>query len=230
MADLSQGSAVSSHLILFAKAPVMGMVKTRLAAAVGVTGARAAYSELLETVVTKLAALHSVTLCYTPDDAEPGLRRYVCPGWSTRPQGAGDLGARLARAFDTAFQAAYSKVVIIGTDCPYLEASDIHAAWDALDRSDLVIGPALDGGYWLIGLGCPQPSLFQEIPWSTASVYDETMRKAANLGLSVACLRVLEDIDTVDSWRRYQQQQLRESTARLETNVDFHTVPDPSQG
>lgn len=230
MADLFQGSPDSSHLVILAKAPLVGMVKTRLAADLGVDGAWAAYVELLETSMAKLAALSSVTLCYTPDDAEPSLRHYVCPGWSTRPQGAGDLGTRLARTFEAAFRASYSKVVIIGTDCPYLEASDIHAAWDALDQSDLVIGPALDGGYWLIGLRRSEPGLFQEIQWSTELVYDQTIRKAESLGLSVVCLRVLEDIDTVDSWTRYQRHRLRESPVHRETNISLPAIPDLPRG
>jgi glycosyltransferase A (GT-A) superfamily protein (DUF2064 family) len=110
----------------------------------------------------------------------------------------------LERCFRDAFAAGHDRVVVIGSDCPYLTAADIHDAWVALEGCDLVLGPALDGGYWLIGLAAPQPGLFRGIAWSTSTVLAQTREKAAGSGLRVHDLRILSDVDTETDWRKYQ--------------------------
>src|SRR5207245_11114496 len=119
------------------------------------------------------------------------------------PQGDGDLGERLRAAFERAFAVGAKRVLIIGSDCPSVAAHDIHEAWKNLRTHDIVLGPASDGGYWLIGLRQLQPALLQNIPWSTENVFPETMKRVQKCGLSVRLLREREDVDTEAEWRRF---------------------------
>jgi uncharacterized protein len=110
-------------------------------------------------------------------------------------QGQGDLGARMAAAFQNSFDSGIDKVAIIGTDCPDLKAEIMSKAFDELDRSDLVLGPAQDGGYYLIGLRRSLPELFEGINWGTDEVLAQTRTITQNLGLNIAELPTLTDID-----------------------------------
>jgi glycosyltransferase A (GT-A) superfamily protein (DUF2064 family) len=109
----------------------------------------------------------------------------------------------MAAAFRDAFAEGATRVVIIGSDCPWLSASDIEAAWDGLSKYDVVLGPAADGGYWLIALKRLHTNLFQRIHWGTHTVLDETTRAARRASLRVLALRLLEDIDTPEQWLAY---------------------------
>lgn len=192
-----------TRIIVFLRAPQPGFVKTRLAAAIGAEAACAAYRQMVEQVLPVVRAVRLPTeLRFTPDDAREEIKAWAAPGWETQPQGAGDLGARLTRAFEAAFASGASRAIVIGTDCPSLAASDLRAADRALRRCDLVVGPAADGGYWLIGLCRPAPGLFDAVPWSTDQVLGVTLHKARQLRLSVELLRILEDIDTAEDWDR----------------------------
>jgi rSAM/selenodomain-associated transferase 1 len=155
--------------------------------------------------VANLAELPSLILRYTPDDASAELTTWLKRGWQLEPQESGDLGQRLARAFAHHFAQGAATVLILGSDCPYVERSDLTAATAALQAADVVIGPARDGGYWLIGLKEPHPELFQGVRWSSESVLDETRRRASEAGLHVELLRLLEDVDTLDAWERFEK-------------------------
>jgi rSAM/selenodomain-associated transferase 1 len=141
---------------------------------------------------------------YTPDDAYLEIPQWVQPTWKTAPQGQGDLSERLVNAFREGFKNSAERVVIIGSDAPEISREDMEAAWKALDDHDLVLGPAEDGGYWLIGLKSEQSKLFDGISWSSSSVFEETMERARAAGLKVHLLRKLYDIDTIEDWRRFQ--------------------------
>jgi len=106
-------------------------------------------------------------------------------------------------AFVEAFREGVNRVVIIGSDCPALTAEDLEQAWRALDTRDVVLGPATDGGYWLIGLREPQSALFERIAWSTSTVLAETIDRAHRTGLRVGQLRQLTDVDTEADWLNY---------------------------
>lgn len=190
----------ASRLVVFLKAPRPGAVKTRLAGALGPDAACAAYRRLVEALLANLTPLPRVELCFTPAEAAPEIQPWVRPGWLTCPQTDGDLGERLHAAFTEHFESDALHVVIIGSDCPDVTAQDIEEAWLALEGHDVVLGPALDGGYWLIGLRAPQPTLFAGIPWSTDRVFGETMCRAREAGLRVALLRELADVDTAADW------------------------------
>jgi rSAM/selenodomain-associated transferase 1 len=190
-------------LIVFVKAPRGGAVKTRLAKIIGVPAAVAAYHELVETLLNQLEGLGGVDLCFTPDDAAGEIRQWLREGWSSNPQGDGDLGQRLQSAFRHAFHAGAKRVAIIGSDCPAIRAGDIREAWIGLQTHDVVLGPATDGGYWLIGLRQLQPELFRNIPWSTENVFRETILRVQHAGLSIRLLRELADVDTDRDWRAF---------------------------
>ena len=191
------------RLIVFLKAPRPGAVKTRLATTLGAAEACGAYCLLVETLLRQLAALENVELCFAPDDAGSEIMPWAQPTWRLTAQGTGALGSRLDRAFRRAFDEGAKRIVIIGSDCPEVSASDIQAAWTALLPYDVVIGPATDGGYWLIGLRAPQPGLFEDIPWSTNAVLRETLDWCRAAGLTTHLLRELSDVDTEADWRRF---------------------------
>lgn len=193
----------ASRLVVFLKAPRAGSVKTRLAEALGPEGACAAYRRLVETLLENLAPLASVELCFSPSDAGTEVKPWLRTGWSMIPQTSGDLGERIHSAFATHFLTDAQRVVLIGSDCPELTVRDIEAAWLALEEHDVVLGPARDGGYWLIGLRSPQPMLFTGMPWSTDRVFAETKRRAHEHDLRVAVLRELSDVDMITDWERW---------------------------
>ena len=157
----------------------------------------------MDAVLREIRSFHGVELRFAPPDGEKEVQSWLMDGWSASPQSDGDLGAKLAHAFGDAFAAGSQRVVIIGSDCPYLTAEDILTAWKQLRRSDLVLGPAMDGGYWLIGLRAAQPDLFAGISWSTDEVLNQTLARAKALGLSTVLLRTLNDVDTREDWERF---------------------------
>jgi rSAM/selenodomain-associated transferase 1 len=194
------------QLIIFLKAPRLRTVKTRLAQEIGSEAGLAAYATLVNRLIDNLSRLAIVELRFTPDDAAHEIEVWRREGWQSRPQGAGDLGVRLCAAFDKAFARGAGRVVVIGSDCPYLTATDVRLAFIALKSHDLVLGPATDGGYWLIGLGRSCPGLFARIPWSTGVVFRETLRRARLANLKVKSLRRLNDVDTVSDWTQFLAQ------------------------
>jgi rSAM/selenodomain-associated transferase 1 len=197
------------RLIVFLKAPRAGSVKTRLGQEIGMEPARAAYCELVDGLLENLSNLSELELRVSPDDAETEIAHWLKPSWRVTKQGEGDLTQRLNRAFEEAFQSGAKHVLVIGSDCPDVTEQHIHCAWEALASSqnhfDVVLGPATDGGYWLVGLNKPTPGLFQEIPWSSEKVLEKTLALASSASLKVKLLRTLSDIDTKADWERFQR-------------------------
>ena len=196
-------------LIIFVKAPRPGTVKTRLAREIGEAAACAAYCRMVNDLRSNLARLEPVEIRFTPDDARKEVVQWLRPGWRLAPQGVGELGTRLQAAFAQAFASGSKRVVVIGSDCPTVTASDIELGWNELQEHDMVIGPAQDGGYWLIGLRSARPRLFQEINWSTSTVLVETLKRAEAAGLKVKLMRQRSDIDSPADWKEF----LREAGA-----------------
>lgn len=197
------------QLLVFAREPVLGRVKTRLAAGIGAEAALAVYRELLALTAAAVAGAQvpaTVWLAEAPaPPATPDRPRSEWPGlpWRVQPT-ADSLGARMAYAFADAFAGGAARVVIVGTDCPGLDAELLHQAFDYLKTHDLVLGPAADGGYYLLGLNKLQPDLFTNKDWSTATVLPDTLADAARLGLRVAQLPTLHDVDSAQdlaTWR-----------------------------
>lgn len=190
-------TAPSQRLIVMAKAPVAGAVKTRLIPALGAAGAAALAERLLEHALAQAVAarVDHVELCAAPDVDHPVFRRLLrAHGVELSAQGEGDLGARMQRALARAL-AAGNRVCLFGTDAPAIDAMCLRAAFAALDDHDAVFVPAFDGGYALVGLRRPAPGIFSDMPWSTSQVMALTRQRLAAAGLTHAELAPVHDID-----------------------------------
>jgi uncharacterized protein len=182
-------------LAVIAKEPVAGQVKTRLAAAFGEHGAAAlAAAMLADTVATVRRVPAEPWLCYAPADAGERMAR-LAPGFRLLPQSGGDLGDRLAACMAALFAAGATRALIVGADTPHLPAERYEAAFDLLDDTDVVLGPAEDGGYYLIATTAPDPGLFVGVPMGTSDVLRATLERAAGLGRAVGLLVTMRDMD-----------------------------------
>jgi len=185
--------------LVFVRAPVAGRVKTRLAAALGAEGALQVYRRLAEHTLREARALGGeVRVHFTPADAGPQVHAWLGDGPRYLPQSAGDLGARMETAFRAAFQDGADRVIIIGSDLPELSAALLRRAFDALESHPAVIGPARDGGYYLLGMRQMIDGLFDGIPWSTDEVLARTLERLGAAGIEPALLDTLNDVDEVD--------------------------------
>jgi rSAM/selenodomain-associated transferase 1 len=191
-------------LVIFARAPQLGRVKTRLAAELGDQRALAVYRELAERAVGAVrGAAPVIVVSYAPPDAADEMTCWLGGDLLYDPQAAGDLGARMHAAIAARRAAGARRVVVIGTDCPGVTAPVVRSAFAALDDADLVLGPAADGGYYLIGMREPHAVLFHDVPWSTDRTLAVTLERARAARLRVALLHTLRDVDTADDWRAY---------------------------
>jgi uncharacterized protein len=185
-------------LAVIAKEPVAGLAKTRLVPALGETGAaRAATAMLADTLAAVGASGADPWLCFTPAAARERLRR-LAPGFRLLPQAAGDLGDRLAACLADLLAAGADRVAIVGADTPHVPRASFRQALALLDEADVVLGPALDGGYYLVAAKAARPELFVGVPMGTDVVLTETLARAARDGLVVALLPPLRDLDRVE--------------------------------
>ncbi|MDA7916371.1 TIGR04282 family arsenosugar biosynthesis glycosyltransferase [Verrucomicrobia bacterium] len=201
--ETTEQSVGQIRVVVFVKAPREGYVKTRLAESLGDEGALNAYVSMVDCLIEELAAIPYVQLRYAPADAKDELAPWMRNGWESVSQCDGGLGEKLTDAFESAFSKGIERVVVIGSDCPYVTLSDLQSAVRGLDESDVVLGPSVDGGYWLVALKAPCTELFEGIDWSTEKVFEQTEAKAVSNGLKVFALRQLEDIDTQEEWQRF---------------------------
>jgi rSAM/selenodomain-associated transferase 1 len=186
---------------LFAKWPEAGAVKTRLAAGRDPAwGARVAHAFLLDTV-ERLAAVdaHRV-LAFAPRDREADFAAVVAGRFDLVPQGEGDLGRRLAAFVEQQLAAGARAVVLVGTDSPTLPVVHVAQAFAELERADVVLGPAADGGYYLVGCGPRLPPVFEGIAWSSGRVLADTVAALADPRWRLALLPPWYDVDTPDDW------------------------------
>lgn len=195
-----------NNLLIFVRNPELGKVKTRLAATVGDAEALRIYHILL--AKTRAAALGvgvKRTVYYSDAIEEPDIWNPLY--FEKKTQHGPDLGGRMRHAFEAAFAAGAKKAVIIGSDCPDLSGPLLFDAFKALDRSDFVLGPVDDGGYYLLGMKKLEPSLFEGIPWSTDVVLSRTLERIQQLGNAHTLLPKLSDVDTEVDWRAYLMRQ-----------------------
>ena len=185
------------RILIFAKAPVAGLAKTRLIPSLGAQGAaELARRMLTHTLEQALSAeVGPVELCVTPSPADPLWQAFTAPAtvsWSD--QGEGDLGARMARAArrSTAFE---ETVLLIGSDCPALDCAQLRVAAQSLETFDATVVPTADGGYVLLGLRRFHASFFKDIEWSTNTVARETLLRLDQLGCRVQVHPGVHDID-----------------------------------
>lgn len=190
----SSHGAHSPALIVFVRKPVLGRVKTRLAATVGDAAALRVYEYLLQHTYQLTLQLECPVYVFYADEVDESDiwqgTRYV-----KRQQQGGDLGQRMAYAFDAVLAAGHTQVVIIGSDCLQLTAVHINTAFRQLEHCDAVLGPATDGGYYLLGLGQFIPSIFEGIAWSSPTVATATLTILMGGAYSVSLLPPLGDID-----------------------------------
>jgi hypothetical protein len=195
---------------VLAKAPLAGLAKTRLIPVLGAGGAALLHRRLVERAVATAcaAALGPVTLWATPDTGHPAFQALAVHfRIALDRQGEGDLGARMLAAI----AAAKAPVLVIGTDCPVLTSDHLRMAADILrGGADVVVIPAEDGGYALIGMRTPERALFSDMPWSTSGVMEETRRRLKALALTWQEPVTLWDIDRPQDLERLRETGLRE--------------------
>ncbi|WP_213163340.1 TIGR04282 family arsenosugar biosynthesis glycosyltransferase [Kaustia mangrovi] len=196
---------IANRLVIMAKAPMLGRVKTRLGREVGLVEATRCYRAMLWALVRRLGSdpRWQTWLAVAPDSA--AAHAAWPPGVGVLGQGGGDLGCRMQRLFD---RMPPGPVLIVGSDIPDIARRDIAEGFRALGANDAVFGPACDGGYWLVGQR-RRPRIvrmFEGVRWSGPHALEDTL---ANLeGLRVARLRMLEDVDDMESYRRWRRQPL----------------------
>jgi len=192
-------------LVVFAKAPQPGRVKTRLVPLLGERGAARLHARMIESTVrvAREARFARIELHCAPDARHPLFNKLARRhGVTLRVQARGDLGARMLASCKRALRTAHA-VVLIGTDCPVLGTADLRAAERALcEGVDAVLSPAEDGGYALIGLRRASPRLFSRIEWGEDSVLQETRRRLRLLGWRWRELRTVWDVDRPEDYRR----------------------------
>ncbi len=195
------------RLIIYAKRPLAGYAKTRLAADLGAEAAAGVYARLLYTYLLDVARADldgtEITLSVAASD-DVAFFAEAFPAFHVRSQVDGDLGTRMHTSFQRAFDAGAGRTVLTGSDVLGLDAARVRRAFAALEDSVAVVGPAADGGYYLIGMRAPGADLFSDVAWSTGDVLAQTKARAEALGLSMARLSTLTDIDTLADYRAWR--------------------------
>lgn len=216
-------------IILFVKYPEKGRVKTRLARTLGDEAAVDIYCRLVSRLIRILrgVSVEEVCICFDPLERSDEVEAWIRPIWQEagaklvtegksvnepalvfRSQCEGDLGARLKSAFSEIFEEnrgtgiTQSRVLAIGSDCIEIDGQTFQATWESLETGDVVFGPTLDGGYYLVGMNSLHRELFEGIPWSTETTLEVSLQHARASGLQVAVLDEKHDIDTEEDWLR----------------------------
>lgn len=184
----------SKALIIFARKPELGKVKTRLAATTGPEKALEIYIKLLKHTRQLAANLNCDKFVFLTEPTEDDFWK----GFNIELQEGDSLGMRMQYAFKLLFDQHYKSVVIIGSDCFELTSSIIDMAFDTLLEKDVVLGPALDGGYYLLGMRQLLPKLFSGKQWSTENVFNDTLKDIKNFQHTYHILPVLNDIDFIE--------------------------------
>lgn len=190
-------------VLVFQKNAILGQVKTRLASGMGEQPAMEIYKHLVQLTYSALEAVPMPVWTYFSDFIPESTHPTVEKSFVQQGQ---DLGERMSNAFASTFDSEIEKVVLIGTDCPTLQSQHLLQAFTALNDSDLVLGPATDGGYYLIGMKVRAAYLFEGIAWSTSQVLSKTLHVASQHSLTTTLLPELDDIDTPEDWQRYSSQ------------------------
>jgi rSAM/selenodomain-associated transferase 1 len=191
-------------LLFFVKNPERGKVKSRLAAVIGDDSAVSLYKNLVAQMLSTLkGGTFPLYICFFPKNAQKPIKNWLGRAYRYIPQKGKDLGERMRNSFIDAFAMGYKRVVLIGSDIPDLPMKYIEEAFKSLKEMDAVMGPAYDGGYYLIGFKDKtfSPQVFEGIAWGTKSVFDETTKKLKRLRRAVRTLPCKRDIDTVEDLR-----------------------------
>ena len=189
-------------VIVFVKNPELGKVKTRLAQTLGDKEALSIYKKLLEYTRSVLLELNEAERFVFYSSFIDEEDEWSATEFQKYLQKGSDLGHRMSSAFETILKRC-EQVLIIGSDCAQLTSDHLDQAFAFLDSHDMVIGPSQDGGYYLLGMNHHYPFLFENIVWSSETVFQETVGKAIEHNLKYVELEVLSDIDNEEDWNRY---------------------------
>ncbi len=221
-------TAAAHTLGVFAKRPVPGAVKTRLAAETSPEWAASVAAAFLHDTLDRLATVEARrVLVFAPADVEPYFRELARGRFELTPQSNGDLGQRMATFFREQFEAGAARVVLVGTDCPTMPPEVVRLAFFQLEYADLLLGPAADGGYYLIGCRKPIPGIFEGIAWGGPHVLHDTVARLP-AGYRLSLLATWYDVDTLADWFALRGQVAAERRVGLDPGVP-HTeaVPPP---
>ena len=194
---------VNRALAIFIKNPELGKAKTRIAKDSSDEKALDIYLKLLNitrNLANNIDGNKYVFYSQFIDDAD----NWTSPAFQKKIQGGDDLGERMSNGFQILFTANYTKVILIGSDCPYITQEIIDEAYEKLDNNDFVFGPTYDGGYYLIGMNQFRPIVFSDIKWSTEDVLKTSLERANSIGCKFHLLPTLQDIDHLDDWEEYK--------------------------
>jgi hypothetical protein len=189
-------------LIVFIRNPIPGKVKSRLAAETGVQEAIRVYLRLLEKTFQLCAYRQENLAIYFSDMIDGSVLPFIKKAQFYTQQGE-NLGERMFSALEFQLQ-KHNKAVLIGSDCPELSQSILDLAFQLLDSSDIVIGPAADGGYYLIGVKEPADSYFKNISWGSSHVFEQTIERIGKIGKTFSLLPVLRDLDTLEDLKHFE--------------------------
>jgi len=184
--------SMQAALIIFVRNPVLGKVKTRIAATIGDENALAVYKHLLHHTKNITAGVQVTRFVFFADEI---ATNDLWNGYEKCLQSGSNLGERMSNAFECLFEKGFTKIIIIGSDCFELDEKIISGAFLKLNEYETVIGPATDGGYYLLGIQSPFKNLFENITWSSNSVFDETIKQIEQRNLSLFLLPSLNDVD-----------------------------------
>lgn len=184
-------------IIIFIKAPILGQCKTRLAKDIGDEAALDLYNDFINYTISVTEELPLKKIVYI-DTMHPITSEFIAKGYEIKLQKGKDIGERMLNAFEETFLTGARLVVTIGSDCPQLTKTDIEQAFAKLHHFDTVIGPANDGGYYLIGMKKLIPTLFKKVNWSTSEVLNTTISRLKNIKKSFYFLTEKADIDTIN--------------------------------
>lgn len=184
----------SVAVIIFVRHPELGKVKTRLAKTIGDEKALQVYNRLLEHTLVISKSINATKFVFYADEVQK-KDLWNEPGYFRCKQKGADLGDRMKNAFSFIFQQRFRKVIVIGSDCYLLRSDIIETAINSLGNSDMVIGPAVDGGYYLLGMNKLYPEVFENKSWSSDLVAAQTIEDTKRLGLKLRMLDTLSDID-----------------------------------
>jgi len=185
----------------FAKYWTPGQVKTRLAASIGHEAAANLYRCFIEVIAARFTDLaigpqpYHLELAIAPSNKQAEFAEIIPENWSISPQIGADLGAKMKNYFDTAFTKGAETAILIGSDSPNLPRKYVEQAFEALTKNDVVLGPAEDQGYYLVGARRQTPAIFHDIDWSTEQVWPQTIQRLENASLRYETLPVWFDID-----------------------------------
>ena len=213
--ETSKQHPQKQHLIIFTRYPEPGKTKTRLIPALGSLGAANLQRQMTEYTIFEVKKLQKA-IAISLEVRFAGGNSQVMQDWLGsdlvyQSQGDGDLGSRMMRSLFSSFESGAENVVIIGTDCPGVNAQILATAFEHLHTFELVLGPAIDGGYYLIGLRFPVAELFTNIDWGTAEVFQQTIDIANKLNLSHVYLPPLADVDRPEDlpiWEKIYNREL----------------------